>query len=180
MRTRQILSALAATLLLRRLSPRTVAGQRGSSCTSTAGYAGCFVSPLDAVFKSLQTSTQGQPVHIPFKPIALVVAGVILMSVAVKHWNRRKANPKPLTNHRKLLVEASRAAGVSKTRLRRIGPLAAADGLSSPLVAMICPSAIKRLAAVVKTADEQEALKSIAQILLRSQADSMTATTKTK
>jgi hypothetical protein len=155
-RTRQVLSALA------------ILG-------SIAASAGADVLPhkpsprLEEVFKSLQTSTQGNGISLPLLPLALFAVAALLMTVAMKQWNRRRSSPRPLSNHRKLLNEAARAAGVSKRKLRRIAPLAHADGLSSPLVAIICPSAIKRLAKVVRTTDEQEALKSMAQTLFKAE-----------
>ena len=102
-------------------------------------------------------------------PVGLAVVAIVLMVVAIKHWNRRRANPKPLNDQRKLLDEAARAAGMSKRKLKRIAPLAQAEGLNSPLVAMLCPSAIKRLADHVKTGEEQEALKSMAESLFQAE-----------
>lgn len=123
----------------------------------------------DAVFKSLEESTQGTGIHLPVVPLAIVAVAVIGMTVAIKQWNRRRANPKPLNNHRKLLDESARAAGISTRKLKRIAPLAQAGGLSSPLVAMLCPSAIKRLADHVKTNEEQEALKAVAESLFHAE-----------
>jgi hypothetical protein len=120
---------------------------------------------LDAVFKSLQESTQGSGIDLPLVPMAIFAAAVLGMTVAIKQWTRRRANPKPLNDQRKLLDEAARAAGMSKRKLKRIAPLAQAEGLNSPLVAMLCPSAIKRLADHVKTGEEQEALKTMAESL---------------
>lgn len=124
---------------------------------------------LNAVFKSLQESTQGQAIDLPLVPIAIFAVAAVGMTVAIKQWTRRRANPKPLNDQRKLLDEAARAAGMSKRQLRRIAPLAQAEGLNSPLVAMLCPSAIKRLAEHVKTSDEQEALKTMAESLFRAE-----------
>lgn len=124
---------------------------------------------LDAVFKSLQESTQGSSVEVPLMPFAIAIVAAIAMGIALKQWNRRRANPKPLHSQRKLLDEAAKQAGVPRRKLRRIESLAAADGLSSPLVAMLCPSAIKRLSVHVKTPQEQEALKSIVQTLSRAE-----------
>jgi hypothetical protein len=150
------------------LSALTIA----ASFAATAGADVSSAKPnprLDAVFKSLQDSTQGDGISIPVLPVMMIAVAAVMMTVAIKQWNRRRANPRPLSSHRKLLKEAARAAGVSQRKLKRIAPLAQADGLSSPLVAIICPSAIKRLAKVVRTADEQEALKSMAEALFRAE-----------
>lgn len=142
--------------------------------TAASGWAGdapARTGPprLDEVFQSLKDSTQGDGISVPIGPLALFVAAAVMAKYAIKHWKRVRSAPRPLSSHRKLLAEAARASGISKRKLKRIVPLAQADGLSSPLVAIICPSAIKRLAKVVRTADEQEALKSLALGLFRSQ-----------
>jgi type IV secretory pathway VirB2 component (pilin) len=153
--TRHVLSALVAV---------------ASFATAAQAESAPAPSPrLNEVFKSLQESTQGTGIDVPWVPLAIVAIAAVGMTVAIKHWSRRRANPKPLNDQRRLLDEASRAAGIAKRKLKQIAPLAQAEGLSSPLVAMLCPSAIKRLADHVKTSDEQEALRAVTESLFRAE-----------
>jgi hypothetical protein len=132
---------------------------------------------LDQVFKSLQESTQGQPVDISWTPLLIAVLAAGMGWFAVKHWKRHRAKPavKTLNNHRKLIRDAARAAGLSQRQLKTISPLAQSQGLSSPLVAIICPSALKKLAQNVQTSEQQDALKAMARGLIRHESASAKA-----
>jgi hypothetical protein len=96
-----------------------------------------------------------------------VLLASVLAYFAVKHWNRRQSKPKSLHNHTKLLKETAAAAGVSMRNLKALDSLAKAQGLSSPLVAILCPSAISELARHVKTEGERKAVNEVAKKLLK-------------
>lgn len=103
-------------------------------------------------------------------PLGLVLIAIVLMYVALKHWHRTRTAPKPLRNHRKLLAEAAKATpGVSRRQMQALGGLANTAGLSSPLVAMICPSAINRLAGQIREEKQRQALRTLAESLVRAQ-----------
>ena len=122
---------------------------------------------LDDVLKSINESTRGDQQTINFLPFVLVGLAVILVYVAVKHWNHRQTVPKVLNNHTKLIKEAASLTGVSARSLKNLESLAKAQGMSSPLVAMLCPSAITDLARHVKTDSERKAVSELASQLLK-------------
>lgn len=122
---------------------------------------------LDQVFKSIHDSTAGRTQSVNPIPFLLLILAAALMYVAVKYWNRRQTTPKSLNNHAKLLKEAAGVSGVSARQLKALESLAKAQGLSSPLVALICPSAITQLAKQVKTNSEKQALTDLAKRVLK-------------
>jgi hypothetical protein len=122
---------------------------------------------LDEVLKSISANSRGSSEPVNWMPFLLVIVSGILVYVAVKHWNRRQTAPKALNNHAKLMKEAAPAAGVSVRSLKNIESLARGQGLSSPLVAMLCPSAITELARHVKTDAERRAINDIARQALK-------------
>lgn len=122
---------------------------------------------LDEVLRSINQSTRGEGSAIDFKPFLLVAVAASLLLISVKHWNRRQTAPKALNNHVKLLKEASAAAGLPHRKLRSLESLARGQGMSSPLVAILCPSAITELAKNVKTDAERQAVIGLAQEVLK-------------
>ena len=103
-------------------------------------------------------------------PLALLVTACVLMYVALKHWHRTRTAPRPLRNHRKLLKEAARASGgVSRRQLKAFNSLATDAGLSSPLVALICPSSIGRMAGKIREDRQRVALRALAEDLVRAE-----------
>lgn len=121
---------------------------------------------LDDVLRSISESSRGEQQSLDFTPFLLLIVACVLMYVAVKHWNRRQMSPKVVHNHTKLIKEASRAAGISPRKLRALESLANAQGFSSPLVAILCPSAISTLARNVKTDSERQAITELANEVL--------------
>lgn len=122
---------------------------------------------LEEVLRSINQSTRGDSNAVDFKPFVLLIIAGILLYVAVKHWNSRQMTPRKLSSHSKLLRESASAAGVSHRKLRSLESLAKAQGLSSPLVAILCPSAITELARNVKTDAERQAVIELAQEVLK-------------
>lgn len=122
---------------------------------------------LDEVLRSINQSTRGETGPLDFKPFLLVIVAGFLLYFAVKHWNQRQAAPKRLSSHAKLLKEAASAAGVSHRKLRSLEALSRAQGFSSPLVAILCPSAITELAKGAKSEAERQAVIDLAQEVLK-------------
>ena len=110
---------------------------------------------LADVFKSMQPG--GQP-ESPVRgtPIAAAAAGLVGMAIAISQWTKRRAaRPKPVGDHRKLLDEIARASGLSRRQLKRLESAARAGGLSSPIVAAICPSVLFRRAGAARSGTER-------------------------
>lgn len=108
---------------------------------------------LDDIFKSVQSGGVGSPNLKPL-PLALLAAGATGAALAIRGWNRKHVRkPRPSKagsekgdsaqlagDHARLIREVARATGLSRRTLRRLEASARAGGLSSPLVAAICPS----------------------------------------
>ena len=122
---------------------------------------------LDDVLRSISESSRGETQEINWTPVLLILIASALTYVAVKHWNRRVQTPKVLNNHAKLLKEAASATGVSARNLKQLDALAKGQGLSSPLVAMLCPSAVSKLAKNVRTEAERKAVMELAEHVLK-------------
>jgi hypothetical protein len=122
---------------------------------------------LDDVFKSIQTSTQGEPIdNSRIIACMLLVIALALGYTAAKNWSKRSGRPRVLHNHKKLMRATCRATGLSRRKLRVIAPLAEAQGLSSPLVAAVCPSVLKKLAGSARTDAQRRALADVARELV--------------
>jgi hypothetical protein len=129
------------------------------------------VNEFFASMKGEFNSAAAEPDHRPLFAVVLALCAASLGVVAVRQWNRR-STPKPgarapVKNQKKLLSEAARLAGVSKSQMRQIESLTRAEGLSSPLVAIICPSVLKKLASSADTDHEKHAIAHLARQMAR-------------
>jgi hypothetical protein len=125
---------------------------------------------LNDVFDSIKTSTQGTEVdNSRIIGLMLLVIAFALAYTAVKHWNKRGNRSRVLHHHGKLLREACGRSGLSKAKLKKIAELSETQGLSSPLVAAICPSVLRKLAANAKTDKDRRALADVARELVNHQ-----------
>ncbi len=125
---------------------------------------------IEDVFSSIKEQTRGQSAE-PNRIAALMIAliALALAYVAAKHWNHRSAKPKPLNNQKKLLKEVCRKTGVPRGQLKQISDLTESQGLTSPLVAMICPSVLRKLAASARTDQQRRALADVARTLVENE-----------
>lgn len=155
----------AATLLL--TVSCLAAAARGESLTESVGLdvvhttdeakAAAPSGPrLDDVFKSMKNNSRADEAPTRGAPIAIAAAGLVGAAVAVSQWNKRRAaKPKPVGDHRKLLDEIARASGLSRRQLRKLEAAAKAGGLSSPIVAAICPSVLFKRAGAARSGTER-------------------------
>jgi hypothetical protein len=123
---------------------------------------------LDEVFQSVQGSMKSDTNPDQLIGFGLCVLALLLMIVAVKFWSQKRAAPTPLRSQKKLMNEAARAVGISKAQMKHLQPLAEEEGLSSPLVAVICPSVLKRLAARAKTEKQRTTITDLARAMSKS------------
>jgi hypothetical protein len=106
----------------------------------------------DQVFKSLGESMDASvnPNH-----ILLIVVGLIGLLVLISMFNRRiekKDKPKPLNNPSRLMRQLARQVGLSNRELRQLKVIAEQENLQNPLVLLLCPSVLQRVAKERKTA----------------------------
>ncbi len=126
-------------------------------------------SSVNDFYNSMKGEFSGQSApedHRPLYAVVLGLAAVGLGLLAVRHWNRRSAPTPgakaPPKSQKKLLAEATKLAGVSKSQMKQLESLARAEGLSSPLVAIICPSVLKKLSQDARTEHQKHAITALA------------------
>lgn len=99
--------------------------------------------------------------------LLLACAGLVGVLVAIRHLQQKSDPTRPLHNHRKLMREISSQTGLSRRTLKALEPMSRAEGLSNPMVAMLCPSALKTLSRKVQTPAQKEALLEAARRIAR-------------
>jgi len=125
---------------------------------------------LEEVFQSVQSS-MGESVD-PTRLFALVLAiiAVVTALIAVRRFSSQERSPSPLHSSKKLLNEVAKKTRVPKKSLRNLASLTEAQGFSSPLVVMLCPSVLTSLAKNAQTKAQQQAILEVA-TEIESQAD---------
>jgi hypothetical protein len=121
-----------------------------------------FYNSMKGEFSGQSTSED----HRPLYAVVLGAAAIGLAALAVRHWSVRPA-PKPGVkappkSQKKLMAEAAKLAGVSKSHMKQLESLAKAEGLSSPLVAIICPSVLKKMSQDARTEHQKHAITALA------------------
>ena len=120
---------------------------------------------LDDVLRSVQGSV-GATADLT-RVISLLVAGLVcvLIFVFIRKMNQRQTTPRVLKSPKKLAREVCQGTGVDPATLESLSGLARSQGMSSPLVAMICPTALRSLAKAASTAEERKAVLELARKL---------------
>jgi hypothetical protein len=120
---------------------------------------------LDDVLRSVQGSV-GATADIT-RIIALLVAGLVcvLVFVFIRKMNQRQTAPRVVNSPKKLARELSQATGIDASTFENLGALARSQGMASPLVAMICPTALRTLAKAASTPEERKAVLELARKL---------------
>lgn len=105
-------------------------------------------------------------------PWIVALVALALLAIAgrslFRRWRNARAGraPRALHSPRKLLAELARATGIAPRALKRAAPVARAAGLSSPLVALLCPSQLRRLAEHARTPAQRAAVAELARQVL--------------
>lgn len=120
---------------------------------------------LDQVFQSVQGS-----INEPADFTRLIAFGIFLLACglafwAVRSWMRRQTQPRQLNSAPKLAAAICKQTGISRDLLRRLEPLAEQQGVSDPLVVLICPSLLKTMAKTAKTKAEKQAVLEAVKLL---------------
>jgi len=128
---------------------------------------------LDAFYAGLRGNPQGPSDMTSVYAFFLIAAAIILALVAITHWKKvRKSDTKKigrarsLAHHGKLLKEIAKGSGIPTKQLKAIMPLTQSLGASSPLVALLCPSLLKRLADQTPDGQGRDALAQVARKLV--------------
>lgn len=144
-------------------------------CLSCVASTALAQSPsVSDFFSSMKGEFNGQSSQTDHKALFAVVLAIVAASMgllALHHWKRR-STPRPGNkatpgSQKKLLAEASRLAGVNRAHMKQIESLTRDEGLSSPLVAIICPSVLKKLSQQAHTEHQKHALTAIARQLTK-------------
>jgi len=99
----------------------------------------------EEVLKSISDNVGESVDPSKFMALGAAVLGMVILMVVL---NRRKPGTGPVSrtlNHSgKLMKEVSTALNLKPTEVKRLKSLATDAGVSSPLVLMLCPSALKQ------------------------------------
>jgi hypothetical protein len=120
---------------------------------------------LDEVLRSVQGSV-GATADLT-RILALLGAALVcvLVFAFIRKMNQRQTTPRVVNNPRKLAREVCQATGIDASTFESLTALARAQGMTSPLVAMICPTALRTLAKAASTAEERKAVLELARKL---------------
>ena len=99
--------------------------------------------------------------------LVLAIGGLVGVLVAIRYMQQKSDPNRPLHHHRKLMREVSAQTGLSKKTLKTLEQMTKSEGLSNPLVALLCPSALKRLSQKVHTPEQKDALLDAARRIAR-------------
>jgi len=120
---------------------------------------------LDEVLRSVQGSV-GATADLT-RILALLGAALVcvLVFLFIRKMNQRQTTPRVVNNPKKLAREMCQATGIDALTFESLTTLAKAQGMTSPLVAMICPTALRTLAKAASTAQERRAVLELARKL---------------
>ncbi|MGH7179994.1 MAG: hypothetical protein ACREJC_21635 [Tepidisphaeraceae bacterium] len=74
------------------------------------------------------------------------VVGIVLVLVVFNKWRQRDLTPRVLNHHRKLLKEVSKRVDLRPAEVRHLRALAEQQEVSRPLVLLLCPSILGKIA----------------------------------
>jgi len=126
------------------------------------------------VFRSIENNT-AETNESGGRIILFICAGAALLIVLayVSKRQQRQATPAPLLNHGKLLKEIRSAVGLKSAELKQLRlatdetTLALGEQLSSPLVLMLCPSALAQATRNPKTRVDRTTIARIIKRLVK-------------
>lgn len=120
---------------------------------------------LDDVLRSVQGSV-GATADLT-RILALLGAGFVcvLVFAFIRRINQRQTAPRVVNNPRKLAKDVCEATGIEPSTLDSLSALAKSQGMISPLVAVVCPAALRTLAKAANTPEERKAVLELARKL---------------
>ena len=99
---------------------------------------------LEDVFKSTQESMNAGTGAERLWPLVLAMGAVLVLLVVIHQRKRVATAPKTLHSPGKLAKEVARAVGLKSKEMRQLRQIAEAEGASSALVVLMCPSLLAK------------------------------------
>jgi Na+-transporting methylmalonyl-CoA/oxaloacetate decarboxylase gamma subunit len=128
---------------------------------------------LNAFFNGMRNTMQGPADMTGVYVFLLIAVAFVLAMLAITNWKNPKKPPtaaakkaRVAANHKKLLKEIGKGSGVPAKQLKAIEPLTQTLGASSPVVALLCPSLLKRMADQTHDVESRDALAQVARRLV--------------
>lgn len=122
---------------------------------------------IEEVFQGVSGSLSKPTDMTKVAGLVLAIGGLVGVMVAIRYMQQKSDPARPLHHHRRLMREISVQTGLSKRTLKTLEPMTRAEGLSNPIVAMLCPSTLKKLSQKVQTPEQKEALLDAARRIAR-------------
>jgi hypothetical protein len=112
---------------------------------------------LDEVFKSTRESINESQGTGRSLMLVFVILGIAIVLIFLQQWRKRKALPKPVNHHGKLLKEVMQTIALKPAEMKQLKQIAEEQSFSSPLVLLLCPSLLAK-AIQNRTPEEKQAI----------------------
>jgi hypothetical protein len=98
----------------------------------------------DDVFRSLTQNMEEQPDYSKIIPWIFAVAGLVVVVIFMRQWQRRQAVPKVLNHPGKLIREVTKLAEIDAAEMKKLKNRAEELGCDNPLTLLLCPSLMEK------------------------------------
>jgi hypothetical protein len=96
------------------------------------------------VFKSIHENVGGTVDPKKFLAFMIAIGGLVILLAVMSNRRRREATPKAFNSQGKLLKEIVKNVDLRPAEIRQLKALAEAQGVSSPLTLLLCPSILTK------------------------------------
>jgi hypothetical protein len=96
------------------------------------------------VFKSIQDNVGGTVDPKKFIAGMIAVGGLVILLAVMSQRRKREVTPKAFNSQGKLLKEIVKQVNLRPAEIRQLKSLADAQGVSSPLTLLLCPSILTK------------------------------------
>jgi hypothetical protein len=98
----------------------------------------------EQVLKSIHENVGGTVDPRKFFAFMLVIGGLIVLLALMSQRKKREVSPKAFNSQGKLLKEIVKQVDLRPSEIRQLKALAEAQGVSSPLTLLLCPSILTK------------------------------------
>lgn len=103
-----------------------------------------FAATQEEVFKSISENVGSTTDPRKFFAFMCGAGGIIVLLAVLSNRKKRQVTPRTLNHYGKLLKEVTRQINLKPAEVRQLKMLAEAQGVSSPLTLLLCPSVLTK------------------------------------